>query len=83
MIQSGDFSITESPLRISIPAVGRILHTSQTLGINTQLPALMDGWLREAEKAGLADEELAALVKVLRGHKPGAAPATPEPVLAG
>lgn len=83
VIQSGDFTITESPLRISIPAVGRILLTSQKLGINTQLPALVDGWLRQAEKAGMADEELAALIKVLRGHKLDVERSVPEPVLAG
>ncbi len=66
VIASGDFRITESPLRISVPAVRRILLTSERLGLNTELPALVDGWLQRAETAGLAGEELAALVKVLR-----------------
>ena len=68
VIASGDFRITESPLRISVPAVRRILMTSQRLGLNTELPALVDGWLRRAEAAGLADEEVASLIKVLRGE---------------
>jgi 3-hydroxyisobutyrate dehydrogenase-like beta-hydroxyacid dehydrogenase len=67
VIASGDFRITESPLRISIPAVRRILLTSERLGLNTELPALVDGWLRKAEVAGLANEEVAAAIKVLRG----------------
>ena len=66
VIASGDFRITESPLRISIPAVRRIRHSSENLGLNAELPALVDDWLRRAEAAGLADEELAALIKVLR-----------------
>jgi 3-hydroxyisobutyrate dehydrogenase-like beta-hydroxyacid dehydrogenase len=67
VIASGDFRITESPLRISVPAVRRILLTSERLGLNTDLPALLDGWLQQAVADHLADEELAALVKVLRG----------------
>ncbi|QNQ08252.1 NAD(P)-dependent oxidoreductase [Sphingomonas alpina] len=66
VIESGDFAITESPLRISIPAVERILRTSKTLGINTELPALVHSWLGKAGQAGLADQELAALIKILR-----------------
>ena len=67
VIASGDFRITESPLRISVPAVRRILMSSERLGLNTELPALVDGWLERAEAAGLADEELASLIKILRG----------------
>ena len=66
VIASGDFRITESPLRISIPAVRRILRTSEQLGINTEIPAVVDGWLQRAAAAGMADEELAALIKILR-----------------
>ncbi|RNF86490.1 NAD(P)-dependent oxidoreductase [Montanilutibacter psychrotolerans] len=66
VIASGDFRVTESPLRISIPAVRRILQASQQLGIDTQVPALVDGWLQRADDAGLANEELAALIKVVR-----------------
>jgi 3-hydroxyisobutyrate dehydrogenase-like beta-hydroxyacid dehydrogenase len=66
VIQSGDFSISESPLRISIPAVERIQKESEALAINTELPALVNGWLRRADRTGLADQELAALIKILR-----------------
>lgn len=66
VIVSGDFRATESPLRISIPAVRRILRASERLRINTQVPALVDGWLQRAAAAGMADEELAALIKVVR-----------------
>ena len=66
VIKSGDFKVTESPLRISITAVARILQTSANLAINTEVPALVNRWLQHAEKAGFADEELAALIKILR-----------------
>ncbi|WP_341705029.1 NAD(P)-binding domain-containing protein [Ferrovibrio sp.] len=66
VIRSGDFSISESPLRISVSAVERILKETQALGINAELPALVNGWLERASRAGLADQELAALIKVLR-----------------
>ncbi len=66
VIASGDFRVSESPLRISVPAVRRILEASERLGIDGALPALVDGWLGRAADAGLVDEELAALIKVLR-----------------
>lgn len=72
VIASGDFRVTESPLRISIPAVRRILSTSESLGLNTEVPALMDGWLRLAATEGLADQEVAAVIKVLRDRAPQA-----------
>jgi 3-hydroxyisobutyrate dehydrogenase-like beta-hydroxyacid dehydrogenase len=67
VIQSGDFTVSESPLRISISAVERILASSRDLGLDDALPDLVNTWLRKAEARGLADEELAALIKVLRG----------------
>lgn len=72
VIASGDFRATESPLRISIPAVRRILRTSEHLDINAELPTLIDRWLQRADAQGLADEELAALIKVLRPEMAGA-----------
>lgn len=67
VIQSGDFTVSESPLRISISAVDRILASSRDLGLDDAVPDLVNTWLRKAEARGLADEELAALIKVLRG----------------
>jgi 3-hydroxyisobutyrate dehydrogenase-like beta-hydroxyacid dehydrogenase len=67
VIASGDFTVSESPMRISIAAVDRIAETSGTLGINRELPDLVNGWLERAAARGLADEELAALIKVVRG----------------
>lgn len=67
VIKSGDFTVSESPLRISISAIDRILASSRDLGLDDAVPDLMNTWLRKAEAEGMADEELAALIKVLRG----------------
>lgn len=67
-IQRNDFRVSESPLRISIEATQRILDASRAAGLNSEVPALFADLLRRAGAAGLADEELAALIKVLRGR---------------
>lgn len=67
VIQSGDFRITESPLRISVEATRRILDASRQEGVNTEFPTLAADWLQRADAAGLGGEELAALIKVVRG----------------
>jgi 3-hydroxyisobutyrate dehydrogenase-like beta-hydroxyacid dehydrogenase len=66
VIQSGRFAVSESPMRISVAAVERILKTSERLGLNTEMPSLFNGWLEKAKRANLADEELAAMIKILR-----------------
>lgn len=69
VIASGDFAISESPLRISTVAVRRIAGTSTTLGINSELPTLVQSWLDQASKEGFDDQELAAVIKVLRARR--------------
>ncbi|QFZ87133.1 NAD(P)-dependent oxidoreductase [Variovorax paradoxus] len=66
VIQSGDFAITQSPMRISVEATQRILQTAQEAGINTEFPTFAAGLFRRADAAGLGGEELAALIKLLR-----------------
>ena len=66
VIQSGDFAITESPLRISIEATRRILQSTRAAGVNPEFPAFVAGWFDRAEAAGLADLEAAALIEILR-----------------
>jgi 3-hydroxyisobutyrate dehydrogenase-like beta-hydroxyacid dehydrogenase len=74
VIQSGNFAISESPLRISVDATARLLETARGAGINTEFPAFVSGLLARADAAGLGGEELAALIKVLRaGHAPAVA----------
>lgn len=66
VIQSGDFAITESPLRISVQATQRIDDFSRSRGLNTEFSSLAAGLLGRAQGAGLGNQELAALIKVMR-----------------
>jgi 3-hydroxyisobutyrate dehydrogenase-like beta-hydroxyacid dehydrogenase len=66
VIQSGDFTISQSPMRISVEATQRILQTAQEAGINTEFPAFAAGLFKRADAAGLGGEEIAALIKLLR-----------------
>lgn len=66
VIQSGDFTMKESPLRISVEATRRIHEFSRQARLSTEFPELADRLLERAHAAGLANEELAALVKVMR-----------------
>jgi 3-hydroxyisobutyrate dehydrogenase-like beta-hydroxyacid dehydrogenase len=66
VIRNGDFRVTESPMRISIEATRRILQSSLEAGISTEVPALVVDLFDRAEAAGLGDEEVAALIKVMR-----------------
>jgi len=67
VIHSGNFNISESPLKISVDAVERILQQAKDAGIHSGFPAYAAGLFRQAADAGLENEELAALIKVLRG----------------
>ena len=66
VIQSGDFAITESPLRISVDATLRLLRTAEQSGISTEFPALVSSFFQRAAEQGLGGEEAAALIKVMR-----------------
>ncbi|UGQ45524.1 NAD(P)-binding domain-containing protein [Massilia endophytica] len=65
-VAANDFSITQSPLSISVDATRRIEHAMRAKGLNAELPAQIAKLLRQAEEAGYAREEFAAVVKVLR-----------------
>ncbi|MDB5754354.1 MAG: 3-hydroxyisobutyrate dehydrogenase [Massilia sp.] len=73
VIHSGDFTISQSPLKISVEAVERILKTTRDMGINAGFPEQLARLFRQADADRLGSEELAALIKVLR--KPAAQPA--------
>ncbi|QEH39684.1 NAD(P)-dependent oxidoreductase [Chitinophaga sp. XS-30] len=66
VIRSGNFEISQSPMKISIDAMERILQQAEDAGIHSGFPAYAAGLFRQAAKAGLENEELAALIKVLR-----------------
>jgi 3-hydroxyisobutyrate dehydrogenase-like beta-hydroxyacid dehydrogenase len=66
VIQSGDFKVGESPLKISVEATERIAQAARETGINAEFPSFVSDLFRRADDAGYGDEEVAALIKVLR-----------------
>lgn len=66
VIHSGDFSVGESPLSISVEATKRIAHAARASGINDEFPSFASDLFRRAAEAGLGGEEIAAIIKVLR-----------------
>lgn len=66
VIRGGDFTVSQSPLAISVPATERIEHAMRDKGLHAELPALISRLLRKSVEAGFGGEEFAAVVKVLR-----------------
>jgi 3-hydroxyisobutyrate dehydrogenase-like beta-hydroxyacid dehydrogenase len=73
VIQSGDFSVGESPLSISVEATARIARAARESGINDEFPSFAASLFQRAEAAGHGDEEIAAMIKVLRSDAPAPA----------
>ncbi|MBO9151798.1 NAD(P)-dependent oxidoreductase [Chitinophaga sp. GCM10012297] len=65
-IHGNDYTIGESPLRISVEATARIQQAAEEAGINTEFPVLAASLLKRADAAGYGNEEVAAVIKVLR-----------------
>jgi 3-hydroxyisobutyrate dehydrogenase-like beta-hydroxyacid dehydrogenase len=66
VIHSGNYDISESPLRISVEATERLAQAAREGGINSQFPTFVAGFFKEAVAAGYENEEVAALIKVFR-----------------
>jgi 3-hydroxyisobutyrate dehydrogenase-like beta-hydroxyacid dehydrogenase len=66
VIQSGNYEISESPLRIFVEATERLQHAARDSGINSRFPTFVAGFFKEAAAKGYANEEVAALIKVFR-----------------
>ena len=67
VIQSGNFAVSESPLKISVEATARLAQIARETGINAEFPTFVSGFFQRAAAAGYGDEEAAALIKLLRG----------------
>ncbi len=65
VINSGDYSITQSPLPISVAATKRIADSFKALNVNQEFPEILARILEEASQKGLENEELAAIIKVI------------------
>ncbi|WP_257670422.1 NAD(P)-dependent oxidoreductase [Parapedobacter tibetensis] len=65
VINREDYRITQSPLTISVAATQRIADTFKELDVLQEFPAVLANILEKADRKGLANEELAAIVKVI------------------
>jgi 3-hydroxyisobutyrate dehydrogenase-like beta-hydroxyacid dehydrogenase len=66
VIQSGNYEISESPLKISVEATERLAQAARERRINAEFPTFVAGIFKRAAAAGYENEEVAALIKVLR-----------------
>jgi 3-hydroxyisobutyrate dehydrogenase-like beta-hydroxyacid dehydrogenase len=71
VIQSGNYEISESPLKISVAATERLVQAAREGGINAEFPTFASGFFKKAVAAGYENDEVAALIKVLRGGPNG------------
>jgi 3-hydroxyisobutyrate dehydrogenase-like beta-hydroxyacid dehydrogenase len=69
VIQSGNYEVSESPLRISVEATERLAHAAREAGINAEFPTFAAELFKRADAAGHGEEEVAAIIKLLRLQK--------------
>ena len=65
-IAQNNFSDTQAALRTYAAPVSAWIEQCKEQGVNTEFPTLIDGWLQRAMDAGYGDEEISAIIKVLR-----------------
>jgi 3-hydroxyisobutyrate dehydrogenase-like beta-hydroxyacid dehydrogenase len=68
-INDGSFdTITKAGASVDVAgsAVTRMQQQANDAGINSELPDLMCGWVKRAQKAGYGSQETAAIIKVIR-----------------
>lgn len=65
VVEKGDFTISQSPMSISVAATERIHRAFRSAGAQTDFVKTISDLLQKAESRGLADQEVAALVKVV------------------
>lgn len=65
IVEKGDFTISQSPMSISIAATQRIHDAFRNAGAQTDFVKTISDLLQKAESRGLANQEVAALVKVV------------------
>lgn len=67
VIQSENYAISESPLKISVEATERLAQAARDARINAEFPTFVSGLFKRAMAAGYGEDEVAAVIKVLRG----------------
>jgi 3-hydroxyisobutyrate dehydrogenase-like beta-hydroxyacid dehydrogenase len=66
-IARGDFKDTEGALETWSDAISGMVKGHEALGINVEFPRVLDKLLKRAVAAGYGREEIASVIKVLRG----------------
>lgn len=66
MIHQDNFNVTQSPLSISVGASQRIADTVKAMGLDTDFTDAITRLLRKASDIGYGEEEVAALIKVIK-----------------
>lgn len=65
-IAQNNFSDTEAALKTYAAPMSLWVGQCAERGVNTEFPAFIDGWLQRGMAAGYGDEEISALIKLLR-----------------
>jgi 3-hydroxyisobutyrate dehydrogenase-like beta-hydroxyacid dehydrogenase len=65
VIKRGDFTVSQSPLAISVAATQRIHQAAQAYGLDTSFLQVISNYLQVADRKGLANQEVASLIQVI------------------
>ena len=65
-VPSGDFSNPPASISTYLAAFQDVLNSFKDLGVTHELPELLHGLVQRGVDAGLADEQVTALTKILR-----------------
>ncbi len=68
-IAAEDYGHPESSMEICAGSGTLFLRQAREAGIGSEFPAFADGLFRRAMAAGLGEEKLAAMIKVLRSQR--------------
>jgi 3-hydroxyisobutyrate dehydrogenase-like beta-hydroxyacid dehydrogenase len=66
-IADNNFQVTQSPMSISVDSSRRIADSVKEMGINPDFTDVIAELLQKAKERGYGDEEVSALIKVVRG----------------
>lgn len=68
-VQSNRFDASQANLRMGTDGAVHLLQYTQETGINNDIPAFFTKILKQGVEAGFGDEDMAAIIKVLRDKK--------------
>jgi 3-hydroxyisobutyrate dehydrogenase-like beta-hydroxyacid dehydrogenase len=65
VIKRGDFTVSQSPLAISVSATQRIRQAAEAYRLNTAFLSVISQFLETADRQGLGNQEVASLIRVI------------------